>query len=186
MADTSTRATQSPDANATVQWFLRAWKAVTSAAAWAAAFAGRAWGWSKSRHKDVGYFLLLVVLSLALTPLVRSAFQWWQQSSIEGASAPVQPTAPAPSTTSDQLHSLESRVSALESTVADLVVATPAPASPSARRPATASPAAAVTANATPAPPTGRTDLDRRLAEFQRRIDATPSPTTTTLKETAK
>lgn len=160
MADTSTRATQSPDANATVQWFLRAWKAVKSAAAWAAAFAGRAWGWSKSRHKDVGYFLLLVVLSLALTPLVRSAFQWWQQSSIEGASAPVQPTAPAPATTSDQLQSLESRVSALESTVAGLVAATPAP-------------------------PTGHTDLDRRLAEFQRRIGATPSPTTT-LKETAK
>lgn len=92
-----------------------------------------------------------------------------------------QPDAP----TSDQLHSLESRVSALESTVAGLVVATPAPASPSARRPATASPAAAVTTNATPAPPTGHTDLDRRLAEFQRRIDATPS-STTTLKETAK
>lgn len=87
--------------------------------------------------------------------------------------------------TADQLQSLESRVSALESTVAGLVVATPAPASPSTRRPATASPAAAVTTNATPAPPTGRTDLDRRLAEFQRRIDATPSPTTT-LKETAK
>lgn len=84
----------------------------------------------------------------------------------------------------DQLQSLESRVSALESIVAGLMAATPAPASPSARRPATASPAAAVTANATPAPPTGQTDLDRRLAEFQRRIDATPSPTT--LKETAK
>lgn len=88
---------------------------------------------------------------------------------------------PAPAATAPDLHSLESRLGALEGMVsalhADLQQLGVPPAlvpRPASTRAAPA-PAAATTTLST----FGVTDLDRRLAAFQARLDAAPSLTTT-------
>ena len=172
MTDTTSQA-----ANTTDRWYSRAWAALRGAMSsiWprmsATAHAGAQWlvRVVQSWQFDLVILVLQIVTIAALLGMA-----------LKNPPAPAQPTVTAPA--ADQLQPLEARVSALEAAVAGLQVAAPAPTPAATRKPGASAPA---TTTAAPAQPFGHTDLDRRLADFQRRVDATPSPTTT-LKETAK
>lgn len=129
-----------------------------------------AWSWIKS---EPAVFLALCVVVIVVAMITKMLWDIDSQASRSTAHA-------APDWT-EQARQLDDRVSELEATVG-LMVPTAATAPSSARSSSTM--ASAGTSD-TPLPAFGHTDLDRRLAEFQRRIDATPSHTTP-IKETAK
>lgn len=167
----------------TTPWYSRTLTALKAAASWVVLDAAPAVrSWAKANRRPLGRFVVTLVLVLVITQLIIWTHQLTTRRVAEKVSAaPAQRAAVA----ADPLRQLDERVVALEVSVAGLLAAELAQVPPSSAARNSSASVPAGSASATPGQPFGHTDLDRRLAEFQRRIDATPSPTTT-LKETAK
>lgn len=157
MTDTTSQA-----ANTTDRWYVRARAALRAAITsapllWARGrtATSQALAWFRDNPMVMAVFVILAVVSVLAI--------------VSRHPLPAPSSAAAP--TADQLQPIEARVSTLETAVAGLLAAAPAPTPANTREPGIPAPA---TTSATPAQPFGTTDLDRRLADFQRRFDATP------------
>lgn len=149
--------------------------AAMAAWAWIKQAAPKVWAWLRARPKVLAFLAVAVALVVMALVVGRQAPAGAGQQA-----AVVQPQSDPPEQHLQlQIDQLAGRMQAMEEVVADLVTRLSYQPAPTAQRSTRSAPAAVAVAWKKP------TELERRLADFQRLIDASPT-FNTNQKEIAK